>query len=104
LLFAGLLLIPGLLAAALYTPVGGRVVALARAGALLGLLGGPLFVLVGYFLQSVYFSPPDRYFFSVLPLTAICVGAVARRPTAVVTLGTVVGFGLLLTVVRLVGG
>ncbi len=56
----------------------GRGPAIARAALLLGLLGGPLIVLLTYVSASVYFPIPSRYGLSLLPLMLVAVGCLAR--------------------------
>lgn len=100
--FASPLMIAGVFAAVLLLKEP-RIRALA-AGLVIGAtFGGVALVLIGYFVQGIYFGLPDRYGYSLIPGMAICLAAVTRRPAANWPLMAVAVLAVIACVVRLLG-
>lgn len=97
------LLLLGLLATALLGGVHERVAALARSWAIVGLLGGPILVVLNYFGQRQYIELPVRYALTLVPglvvVTACALTTlVARRVAAALAVVSFTGVSLLLAV------
>jgi hypothetical protein len=93
--------IAGIVGAALFGPADTKARPYAQALLLTAVIGGPIFVLVSYFGQSLYVPPPGRYGVTLAPAVAVITAGLVKTRGAqwVVALGST---GLLAaTVLRL---
>lgn len=99
---AGLLIVAGLVATALFGSERGRTRSLAQAGLLTALVAGPALVVISYVAQGVYIPPPPRYAITLVPLMVVVTARSLRTvPARVCVTAAAVGC-LGITLLRLV--